>query len=166
MIKSSISDIFCQFFCCLSRTSDFFIFLPTLSFLQMVPAFYCDCFIFLSSKPTATLLYHMWISSWPPFHHTQISCVLSGGRKISVFWYVMPCNLIDKPWCCRRNCCACHLSWWRRHQIPLKHQYTCTILHGIVSGDSNIFFIFLYTPSSESTIILKPKAFLCPVHGT
>lgn len=154
------------FFCYLSIPLDFSIFLPNLSFLPVMPTFYCDCFICPSSKPTSTLLYHVWISVYGTLFNICKFCAFSVvAVNISVLWYVTPCSLIDVCWCSRRIC-PCHLFWWWKHQISLKHQYTSTMLHGIKWGGSKVFIIFLYTPLSESAIILKPKAFLDCVNVT
>ena len=140
---------FLSVFCHLSGPLDFFIFLPNLGFLSMMPTFYCDCFICFSSKPTSTLLYHMWIYIYGTLFIICKFCASSVvAVKISVFWYVTPCSVIDVCWCSRRIYCPCHLLWWWKHQISFKHQYTPTMLHGISWGGSKVFIIFLYTPLS------------------
>jgi hypothetical protein len=69
------------------------------------------------------------------------------SMKITVFWDIAPCSLVEGDWRLRGACCLHHQglhslpSWWRQY-TPLKRCSTSMRLHGAVSQKAVIFMFY------------------------
>jgi hypothetical protein len=86
--------------------------------------------------------YVWWLCNVVRFLRSE---VLKAVMKITVLWNVTPCSRVDVYHCLRKTWSYhfqgtfLHARW--RHHIPLKHQWTFTILHGVTSQKTVIFVI-------------------------
>lgn len=62
--------------------------------------------------------------------HTNLKLFIWFTTKVTVFWDVTPCILVDGYWISKASSCQKNCWTWRQ-QVRLKHPYASTKLHGV-----------------------------------